>query len=475
MYATKLKFRFKYDTSYFMVNPETFRFKHLPTDPKWQLTDTIMPLQLFEAGDSAIGQFNALCKPMQSDPDLERIAGLDEKQKLFEYADRAYKYNPRFPVVLALKQTYRAEAQVIKAFTDSSVENGILLINDAENGLMKSQGYIKEQKKSFPDKYTRLKKKNTTKDQEAKKTIRQITTDNKRLISESKKYTNSAKSKDKRVKTKYTATKKRTRGLDPQKINGQAASKNQKKPGAPELREIRDSVAARNKQIAEMKYTLDEKVDVIAKLQNKNSERLDSLALLLGTTDSVLVRQAIARINMHDDYDNEVILLNRLFKELKYQQADTLQKYYLVCYDTITSMHEQRQKMQLAQMDMYKKNLRNLEQYGKWCSADTTIAAQYVDMVKDYTECINSYIKDLAAYDAYVKANKKLFSGIEKLSKRQLKISAYMVKVEGCRKKLEEKKIKENQAFDTKENERQQLAVKDLLEQLQEISSGKVD
>ncbi len=473
-YAKRLKFKYKYDAGYFMQDPHSFRYKHLPTDPLWQLTDTIMPIQLFEAGDSAIKKFtDQYSKPRQSDPELTRIAELDEKQKLFEFADRAYKYNPRFPAVLALKQTYRAEAQVIKAFTDSTVQNGLLLINDAEDGLRKSQVYIKEQKKDFPEEYSRVKKKNSTKSQEAKQDIRKVKTDNKKLVADSKKYIHSAGSKTKRISTKYAAARKRVRSLDPQKLSKQPESRIQKKAGSPELREIKDSVAARNKRIYDLKVELAAEAEVIRKCQRENSDRLDSLAMYLGNSDSLLVQEAISRIHLHDNYDNEIIELTRSFSELKYRKADTVQKYYLIGFDTITNLHERRQKLQIVEMDLYKQNLRSMEQYGKWNSSDTSVFVAYAQTVNDYKECIDFYNKDLAAYAAYVKGNIKLFAYLGKLGKRQVKISEYMDKVEDRRKKLEEKTLAENKSFDMKENERQQLAIKSLLGQLEEISSGK--
>jgi hypothetical protein len=471
MYANKLKFKFKYKPGYFMQAPEEFILKHLPTDPLWQLADTTMPLAVFEAGDSAIRKFIELySKPVQVNPQLDEISMLDELMRVFESADRAYKFNPRYPVVLALKQAYRAESQVIKAFTDSTVQNGLLLINDASAGLRKSELYVKEQKKSFPSEYTRLKKKNTTKNQEAKKCIRQIKTDNKRLVSESKKYSKSATNKGNKLKPKYAAVKKRAQAIDPNKLNKQKPSKIQKKPGSPELREIKDSIAARYKRIDDLKSSIAGKMDTVKTLQDQNMERLDSLGKFLVTADSILVQEAIARINMHDDYDNEVIMLTRLFKELKYHQGDSMQKNYLVAYDTIVAKHERLQKLLNAEMELYKKNLRSMEQYAKWNAVDTSIVADYATTVNDYRACINAYIASLSGYNTFVKGNKKLFTGLGKLSTRQLKISGYMDKVETRRKKLETKTIEENKAFDIKENEKQLASIKTLLDKLQKIA-----
>jgi hypothetical protein len=471
-YAKKIRFRFKYDTTFFMQDPEAYRLRHLPIDPLWQLTDTAMPIVLFEAGDSAVRYFNEhISKPQQNNPELTRISSLDDKQKIFEYADRAYQYNARFPVVLALKQTYRAESQVVRAFTDSTVQNGMLLLKDAADGLRKSEVYIKDQKKSFPEHYAQLKKKNTVKNQATKQYIRQIKSDNKRLEGESKKYVHGAVSKTKRVKTKNAAAVKRMKTLDPQKLSNAEPARIQKKPGSPELREINDSVAARKTRILNMKLELTKMADQIKTLQKDNSDRLDTLAVVLGVTDSILVREAISRINLHDIYDDEVIALSARYKDLKYKKADTLQKYYLVSYDTIATLHERRQKLQNATMDLYKQNLRSLEQYGKWYSSDTAVFSDYVACADEYAESIRFFNTDLKAYASYVQGNKKLFAYFAKLSKRQVRISEYMDKVEAHRKKLEENTIAESRSFDKRENERQQAAVKKLLVKLDQISA----
>jgi hypothetical protein len=297
-----------------------------------------------------------------------------------------------------------------------------------------------------------------------------VKTDNKKLIADSKKYAHSAGSKDKRLGKKNADANKRMRTLDPQKISKQQESKIQKKTNSPELREIKDSVAARNKRIQDLKVELATKADVISKYQKANGGRLDTVATYLGVTDSLLVREAIARIHLHDNYDNEVIELMRQFKEIKYHKADTVMKYYLVGFDTITNLTESRQKLQVSEMDLYKKNLRSLEQYGKWNVDDSAIYIQYAACVNDYKDCIAQYNSELNSFSEYVEGNKKLFGYLGKLGRRQVKISEYMEKVEDKRKVLEEKTIAENKSFDVKENQRQEASLKNLLGKLQKIA-----
>ena len=470
--AKNLKFKFKYDPDDFMPNPLVFRLKHLPSDPIWQLTDSLMPMQVFEAGDSAVVKFNHTYFSInQSNYELTRISDLDEKQKVFEFADRAYAYNNRFPAILAIKQIYKATSEVEKAFTDSTIQTGLMLINDAQTVLKKSQGYIKDQKKGFPEHYSELKKKNKTKNQEAKKYIQAIKADDKRIIAQCNKYTNSANSKTGKVKKKSSDANNRKHGVSPQKIDDVVTAKTEKKIGSPELKTLIDSFNNRKARLTDIQKRVDSQDAVIAIRQTENKSRLDTLSQDIVFADSALIQETISRINMHDNYDDEVILWSGMFKKMKYNKADTLQKYYFVSFDTVTTLIEDRMKTQVQQLDIYKKNLRTLEQYRKWNSFDTVFTGQYADCVHDYLECINNYNSNLDSYSEYLKGNKKLFAGLAKVNKKEIKIAEYMDMAEETRKKLEEKTLVKNQAFDNKENTKQEVAVKDLLKELDKISN----
>ena len=469
--AKNLKFEFKYDPQYFMQDPLVFRLKHIPTDPIWQLTDSLMPLRIFEAGDSAVLTFNKSYYELnQSNPELLRISGLDEKQRVFELADRAYAYNNRFPVILAIKQIYKAGSEVEKAFTDSSIQTGLLLINDAGNLLQRSNDYITDQKKTFPGQYSELKKINKEANQDAKKYIRAIKADDKRGIAQCNKYAKSASAKYSKAKKKSSEANKRKQGISPGKIDNVETAKTQKKRNAPELIVLTDSFNARTARFADLQKTIDSRDQRINDLKSKNGARLDSLGRYIAISDSALVLETVSRLNMHDSYNDEVILWSGIFKNNKYAKADTLQKYYFINYDTIATLTDERMKIQVLQLDIYKKNLRTLEQYRKWNSNDTAFTGQYSSYVNDYLDCINKYNSNWADFSTYIKANKKLFAGLSKINHKEMKIVEYMDMAEDTRKKLEEKTLVKKQAFDNKENEKQALAVKKLQKQLHEIS-----
>lgn len=467
-YAQRLKFRFKYNSEYFLQDPLTFRLKHLPTDPVWQLTDTAMPLVVFEAGDSAVMQFNKKYDQLkQNSGELMRIASMDEDSAKFEATDRAYTFNERFPLALAMKQNARVSADVDQVLKEKDPEKGEALWKDAEKRLKIAQAHVKEQKKFFPDQYNTLKKKNRTKNMEAKQYMMQMATDNKKLLAQCTKYKKNASAKYTKNRKKYATAEKRTRDLDSRKINDLEPSKQQKPSSAPEMLAISDSVAARERRIDSFKADIAKRTARIAACKDSNKVRLDSLAHSLSRSDSFLMGEAIARLNMHDNYDDEVIKWSGLYKGEKYAVADTLHKYYTTYYDSVLQMSDDRYKAHVQMMDCYKKNLKDIEKYAKWNSSDTAVTDRYAGMVADYSAAIDSCGEDLMQTITYIRANGTLFAGLGKLYKRQLKIVAYMKQVEDIRKKLEANYITGKQNFDNKENKKQDLTLKAAIKTMQ--------
>ena len=455
MYTKKLKFKFNYKPDYFLQDPTVFKLKHLPTDPIWQLADTAMPLQVFETGDSAVKKFNTICKLNNKDPELMKMSELSDEERSYQMADRAYAFNKRYSMIMAQKYAYKASSKLENAFTDSTILESKALVTDASRSLKKSEEYIKEQKKDFPEQYNGLKKKNKTKNQEAKKDIRQIKTDDKRLMAEEKKYAHSTKSKADKLGKKAQAARKRERVVDPNHIDAVVTGKTEKKANSPEIMTLRDSIAARKERIKDLQTQVATQDDKIKALEEENSKRLDSLGYYLGMADSILVMETKSRLNMHDNYDDEVIAYGSQFRDLKYHRADTLQKYYCTNFDSIAVAQDNRQKTQVAIMDIYKKNLKTMEQYKKWNSTNENLKVDYKEAANEYLDCITSYNENLGHYLGYLKGNKKLFDGLAKVDKREIMLTDYMEKAETMRKILEEKTIAQKQSLDVNENKKQ--------------------
>ncbi|GAA4459585.1 hypothetical protein GCM10023093_00780 [Nemorincola caseinilytica] len=468
--AKNLKFKFRYDPQYFMQDPEVFRLRHLPEDPLWQLTDTLMPLTIFEAGDSAVRRFNEISQPVKASPRLDEISKLSETERNLEMADRAYAHNERYHLAMAMKNTILADSLLRQLSKDTAGKRALPMLKDATANMKTSVEYIKKQKKAFPEEYSRLSRKNRAKGMEAKQYIRRIKTDDKRLLAECRKHDRGANNKYTRSHKKLADIQKRGRGLNPNGIDKVKTGKVQKRAGAPELEVINDSVEARNARLDAMlqDIRLKEASTEIAIAESK--VLLDSLAGSLGVEDSMLVQEAVARLSMHDSYDDEVKQWSRLFEQQKYQVTDTLMKYYFASFDTVALRYEELQKQYVAALNVHKANVRSLEQYKKLNAGNVELTTRYAATIEHYKSTIDSAARCITFYGNYLRGNRKLFAALSKQGKRQLKIVDHMEKAEKSRQTLEDRTIARKRHTDMKENERQLHNAEGAIRKMQRVA-----
>lgn len=179
----KMRFAFRYDTSYFLQDPEQFRIAHLPTDPIWQLTDTLMPASVFEAGRDAVIKFNELSEPAQQKGLLADAADNNELFRTYTYAERAYAHNPRYFVPMALREQVDAEIQIElgDSLNKTDPMPARYRYGKATRALEMSKEYLKLQKEGYSVEARELKQKNRRKNDAAKRHVREIRSDNKQL------------------------------------------------------------------------------------------------------------------------------------------------------------------------------------------------------------------------------------------------------------------------------------------------------
>lgn len=465
----KLKFVFNYDTTFFLSDPLVFRLRHLPTDPVWQLTDTAMPLSVFEAGELAIKNFNTQYTLLADNTEEQnKLIALDEHARIQASAARISVYNPRFRVVMAAK--HQADAMDTIAANAGSGLMGNLALTSVQQGLKNAEQEVNDQKKTISVEYTALSAKNKTKNLQAKQYVQALHSDNKRMIAQ-------CKSNIKRVGTITTSIKKK----------GAAASKGGKDIGACKLSEIttaakpesvnstnlialKDSVTNRNTRIDSLQPIILQQQKQLAAAKEININRLDSMASIFVLADSALTEETINRIRMHDNYDEEVMQWNRLVKTVRLEQVDSMQKNYFVAYDSINSQYENLRKTQWEQITMYRKNLKDMERY-KRRNDNPDFLSQYDKQVNAHDTCIIAYYQTLAAYNNYAEKHKELFNNLIKLYERQEKLADYMEKSEEKRKELEENSLTKKEDFDKKENEKQKEQLKQTGKQAEKMLS----
>ena len=452
----KLRFVFNYDTSYFLQDPEQFRIVHLPTDPIWQLTDTLMPASVFEAGRGAVIRFNEISEPAQQKGLLWDAADHNELMRTYAYAERAYAYNPRYFVPMALREQVDAEIQIQlgDSLNKTDPMPARYRYGKATRALGMSKEYLKRQKEGYTAEALELKQKNHKKNDAAKRHIREIRADNKRLMAQCTLKQRSATARQRQITTKEAALQRLAgdRRLKPD------TKKRTSSPGTATIITALDSAAARNVRLAAMRSEAD---GVEAKLQEAvrvGRARVDSLAGSLELSDSLLVLETIARLNMHDNYDDDVIDYSTQFMEAKYRGADSMQKRYQRGYDSVLYYHGQRSKLEYARLMIYKSSLRSLAKYQQpGLSADAV--KQYNILLEAFRTDMATYARHLKEYKQSVESGDEVFEALVKLYKRQDKITDYMERAEEKRKEQEEETLVKKEAFNKRENKTQQALV----------------
>lgn len=451
--AGKLRFKYQYDPSFLMQAPSTFREKHLPYDPIWQLTDSLMPLYLFEAGDASIATFNKTYgRPMLNYKELNRFVQQPEHLKDIQEAERAYAYNPRYHVSMAIR--HQANAIDSMASMDKHAPPAVrqVVIAQVKQELKTAQSFVALQKKSIATEYTELKAKNKKKNAAAKAHIRKLNNNNTQAIARCKAKIKSSDTKFKALGTKAgsaIAANKKAMATDFRGIQTASPEDDTK---SERLKQLEDSIQSRIIKLNKAQGLMQQEEKEIEQLIAANSKRLDSLVAWLQIADSALIQETIGRINMQDNYDAEIKKWTALYESTRFAEADSLQRRYLAAYDTNLVHYELLRKQQTSSLDAYRKNFKELAQYKKRNSSNFGLLSLYDKQLSAYHAAYDEHLKMMSEYGSYIKSNKSLFEQMVKHYERQEKLAGYMERSEEHRQELEEKMLSKKEAFDKKEN-----------------------
>ena len=450
----KLKFRFVYDTAYFLSDPLAFRLRHLPSDPVWQLTATTMPLDIFEAGTLAIEQFNKQYPQLaENTPEQNELSALDERARIQASAERQYQYNPRFHIAIAAKHQADA-ADSITANADGSMITSGLALADVRTHLKQAEEEVKEQKKILTTEYNALSLKNKAKNQQAKQYVNQLHSGNKRMIGQCESRIKRINSLSVAINKKAVAAAKSNKEIDANKLSGIATGKKQTEIHATALTSLEDSVSNRKARMQLLQESITSQQNTIAATKEINGKRLDTLADFFILADSALTWETINRIQMHDNYDEEILQWNRLVKTIRLEQVDSKQKDYFAAYDSVNNDYEALRKDQWEVLQLSRKNLADIERY-KRKNDNPAFTGQYSQLAQKHGESLAAYYQTLEEHKSYVEGHRTLFKELVKLYTRQEKLAGYMEKSEDKRQKLEEKSLTKKEDFDKKENKKQ--------------------
>jgi hypothetical protein len=434
-FSKRKKFEFEYDSQYCFQDVEEFRIKHLPEDPLWQLTDTIMPIQVFEAGEQSIITFNEkFSKPSQFSIKLNQLSKLDAKSKIIESADRTYDFNKRYKIKKSEKHFAMGTQKLDECYNTYDKSTGKVILKDAKKEIADSRKYLNDQKKDITEEYTTLKEKNREKKKIVTAYKQQIVSTNKKFIAQSKSKLDKGISKKNDLIQKFKTLTNDKSKISIEKI--ETIKPTSTVAVASELKTIQDSLNARTNNINALTSLLKNKNDTIGQLTASIYIVLDSLALYAKQSDSLLFNVTVARMNMKDSYDDEVIDLEKKIQVAKFENADTLQKIYFIKYDSLIALNESQLKSLQNKSILCKKNLTDIENFKKAKGTDINTLNSYGTNVKQYFDTKQAILALYNNYITLVNTNKPALASIGNLYKQQNKYMVYIKNAEDSRRKV---------------------------------------
>lgn len=447
-YAKTGTFEFDYKPDCFMMDPLIARFKRVPMDPVWQMTEEVMPMFVFRQGDSNIMAYNqANYYRVDNQPAMQKCVGMSDAERVLETAKRVFEYNKRYEAILGSRDYI--EAGVL---AEGYVKEGNLKIAQnmaivARNKLDSARVHYKEQEKSISPHYNTLKRKNGDKNRLASKRIREIKVDDKLLQSKYSSRKSAAERKLSGIDEKREEAEKEREEIKPGAINEVETMSIEKEPGDPMLDAVGDSIDAKETRARALAGEIEEEAASIRSLQSENEGRLKDIMKKMELADSFFVLEADARMRLMDSYDKRVKDMMEQYDKYN-KEAEILHLQYLDMFDSITERTDKmhREYMQLTRL--YKGILRHLEQYQRWYSREPNVKPEYAKVIENYIQAIDNYLQSQGYYETYLTSNLEYFKALEKAYEGKQDIIEYMEKGEETRKEMEDEELEEAKVYD---------------------------
>lgn len=447
-YAKTGTFEFDYKPDCFMMDPLIARFKRVPMDPVWQMTEEVMPMFVFRQGDSSIMAYNqANYYRVDNQPAMQKCVGMSDAERVLETAKRVFEYNKRYEAILGSRDYI--EAGVL---AEGYVKEGNLKIAQnmaivARNKLDSARVHYKEQEKSISPHYNTLKRKNGDKNRLASKRIREIKVDDKLLQSKYSSRKSAAERKLGGIDEKREEAEKEREEIKPGAINEVETMSIEKEPGDPMLDAVGDSIDAKETRARALAGEIEEEAASIRSLQSENEGRLKDIMKKMELADSFFVLEADARMRLMDSYDKRVKDMMEQYDKYN-KEAEILHLQYLDMFDSITERTDKmhREYMQLTRL--YKGILRHLEQYQRWYSREPNVKPEYAKVIENYTQAIDNYLQSQGYFETYLTSNLEYFKALEKAYEGKQDIIEYMEKGEETRKEMEDEELEEAKVYD---------------------------
>lgn len=466
-YSKKGVFLFEYDPQYFMIDPLVYRMEAVPVNPMWQLYTPVMPVTTFEAGRFSVQSYNDENSNtrISNTQKMEGQTLMSDKQYVISYAKDINEYNDLYVSKLGEREAYLAI---------SAVENIDLTTLSAEKRdvvkkrLSNAKTYFEEQQEYLEKELRILKRKNIDKKIIAKDRFRDISIDNKLLVSQCDKYISLLErggevkdDKNKVLSKKGDVSLKRFAEI---KVPSIAPD-----PNSPIAQAQRDSMLARDIRIEKTNKTIDSIQQQLKECLHEDDTLYTLLNEALYMSDTALKLETEARLNLRDDYDDIVKKCVDVYKEYKFQGADTAQLFLQNNVDTILDCYKRLESSYRQNLNNYKQLIRGLEQYKRWEVEDTAmLRLQHYKMVVQYQQFVDGYAMMFDQKSKQLSALKEHFENLKKGYKEEIDLIEYMEKGENARNELEEKDITETNNYNEKILQKKIAGVEKMLDELEE-------
>ena len=454
--SSKIKFNYDFKPEYYLQDVEELRLTRLPVDPVWQLTDSAMPIAIFEGSIDGIRYFNEHnSKPAQNQSKLYDLNQLNENEAILEAADRTYAFNPRYTSLKAQKHFALAQ-ESLKKLKGKKDYNFVLEESEkAKSELTASKDILNQQKTEIGKEYDELRKVNNEKRSDVIRYKKNFTDMNRKFILKAKNEIQQAEQKKLTLTNETNVKRKKVN--EPFKIN---TSKSNSPKQSNEINRLLDSVSKRKALI----YQINEEISGASqenewdrKLQNS---LIDSLNYAFKKTDSALKKEAVARSKKQDSFDDSVRTIRKTVFTYKNQGVDIIQQQYFDLYDSIQQHFETNKlKYQLIQ-DKAQLNAKNIEAAIQ-AGADAKEMQYAIDeLQKIKKQSLEGCIQNNEQYKQYLTSHIHTFTQMKKIYEAENDYFDYLTKTEDDRKEYVKNLLDKAEEIDQKHNEQRKDIVK---------------
>ena len=448
--STKVKFIQNYNPDFLFQNPEEVRLSKIPVDPLWQLTDTIMPLVIFEKTEEDIRYFNENYSEISKyKTELSIVNALDKDEQIIECADRTFEYNPRYTEMKAKKHLSLANLEYKKLKNvDLEKQEKDDAIKKGNKEIATCKDYLMKQKQEIGKEYNELQQVNNEKRTDIIKYKQKFTTTNTKFIADAKSHLTAG---NKKMSTLAAEAKAKKSG-NVSKWNTIKTQNPEKKETSLEIITLKDSIAKRKVRIENYTNLINTSKSTIEKMQEEQQTLVENLRTYILKTDSSFRKEAIARSRKQDSFDDSIKTIRSALYYYKTEIVDSLQKQYFERYDAIIVIYDKIRKNYTTIIDWTADNIKDYEAYKKINNSSISLENQYDVSLQLNQQAKNGFINNNLSEINFINNNKPAMASMKNVYEKQNKYFDYLINNEDDRKALVKKVLEKNEEMEKKRN-----------------------